>query len=49
VVVEHDVPLVRRLADRIVVMAGGRILADGSPDEVTSDPAVVGTYFGVAK
>ncbi|MEX2555949.1 MAG: ATP-binding cassette domain-containing protein [Actinomycetota bacterium] len=48
VVVEHDIPLVRRLADRIVVMAGGRILADGSPDDVTSDPAVVGVYFGVA-
>jgi ABC-type branched-subunit amino acid transport system ATPase component/ABC-type branched-subunit amino acid transport system permease subunit len=47
VIVEHDIPLVRRLADRIVVMTAGRILADGSPDDVTADPAVVGAYFGV--
>ena len=46
VVVEHDVPLVRRLADRIVVMAEGRVLADGAADKVTSDPAVVEAYFG---
>jgi ABC-type branched-subunit amino acid transport system ATPase component len=40
VLVEHDLPLVWGLADRIVVMEEGRIVADGRPSEVRDHPAV---------
>ena len=45
-VVEHDLPLVRDVADRVVAMDQGRVLATGSPDAVLSDPAVVAAYIG---
>ncbi len=38
--VEHDLDLVWRIADRIVVMERGRIVAQGAPDAVADDPAV---------
>jgi branched-chain amino acid transport system ATP-binding protein len=46
VVVEHDVPLVTRVADRIVAMDQGAVIADGPPNEVLSDPLVVASYLG---
>jgi branched-chain amino acid transport system ATP-binding protein len=46
VVVEHDVPLVTRVADRIVAMDQGAVIADGPPSEVLSDAAVVASYLG---
>jgi branched-chain amino acid transport system ATP-binding protein len=46
IVVEHDVPLVTRVADRIVAMDQGAVIADGPPDEVLSDPLVVASYLG---
>ncbi len=45
-VVEHDVPLVTGVADRIVAMDQGAVIADGLPDEVLSDGAVVASYLG---
>ena len=45
-VVEHNLRLVRRIADRVVVMESGRPIASGSPDEVAADPAVRGAYLG---
>ena len=45
-VVEHDVPLVTGVADRIVAMDQGVVIADGLPDEVLSDGAVVASYLG---
>jgi branched-chain amino acid transport system ATP-binding protein len=47
VVVEHDIPLVRAVADRIVAMDSGAVIADGSPDEVLSHPDVITSYLGV--
>ena len=46
VVVEHDVPLVTRVADRIIAMDQGAVIADGPPTEVLSDGAVVASYLG---
>ncbi|WP_131106574.1 ABC transporter ATP-binding protein [Ornithinimicrobium sufpigmenti] len=44
--VEHDMHMVRHIADWVVVMAEGRIVAEGPPDEVMRDPAVVDAYLG---
>jgi ABC-type branched-subunit amino acid transport system ATPase component/ABC-type branched-subunit amino acid transport system permease subunit len=46
VVVEHDLPLVREVADRVVAMDQGRVLAVGGPAAVLADPAVVAAYIG---
>jgi ABC-type branched-subunit amino acid transport system ATPase component len=46
VVVSHEIPVVRRHADHVVIMAQGTILAAGSPDEVLRDPRVIETYIG---
>jgi ABC-type branched-subunit amino acid transport system ATPase component len=45
-VVEHNLAVVRRLADRIVVLDAGRVIADGSPDSVAADDAVRAAYLG---
>ncbi len=44
--VEHDMAAVFALADRLTVMAGGRVIASGAPDEVRADPAVRRAYLG---
>ena len=44
--VEHDMHMVRHIADWVVVMAEGRIVAEGPPDVVMADPAVVDAYLG---
>jgi branched-chain amino acid transport system ATP-binding protein len=46
VVVEHDMDVVFRLADRITVLHEGRVLADGTPNEVRGDRTVNEVYLG---
>jgi neutral amino acid transport system ATP-binding protein len=44
--VEHDMHMVRHIADWVVVMAEGRIVAEGDPYSVMRDPAVIDAYLG---
>jgi neutral amino acid transport system ATP-binding protein len=44
--VEHDMEVVMGHSDRVVVMAQGRVIADGAPDEVRTDQAVIDAYLG---
>jgi ABC-type branched-subunit amino acid transport system ATPase component len=44
--IEHDMDVVFRFASRIIVMVGGRILVEGTPDEVGRDPRVREVYLG---
>ncbi|MEN3272185.1 MAG: hypothetical protein V7636_946, partial [Actinomycetota bacterium] len=47
-VIEHDMPLVTSVADRLVAMDQGRVIAEGDPDEVLRHPAVVASYLGTS-
>jgi branched-chain amino acid transport system ATP-binding protein/branched-chain amino acid transport system permease protein len=48
-VVEHNLEVVRRLADRVVVLDAGRVIADGPPDAVAADERVRAAYLGARR
>ena len=44
--VEHDMDMVHDISDWVVVMAEGRIIAEGTPDDISRNPAVIDAYLG---
>jgi branched-chain amino acid transport system ATP-binding protein len=44
--VEHDVAMVRKISDWVIVMAEGKIVAEGLPDQVLKESAVIDAYLG---
>jgi branched-chain amino acid transport system ATP-binding protein len=49
VFIEHDMGLVFRFAERITVMVGGKVLTEGTPDEIAADKRVKEVYLGEAE
>ncbi len=45
-VIEHDLPLLTSVSDRMIAMDLGQVIAQGTPDEVVHDPVVVASYLG---
>jgi branched-chain amino acid transport system ATP-binding protein len=49
VLIEHDMRVVFNLADRITVLAEGKLLAEGTPNEIAENPVVQAAYLGSAE
>jgi len=45
-IVEHDIVLIAQICDRVYALESGRVIADGDPRSVLSDPRVVASYLG---
>jgi branched-chain amino acid transport system ATP-binding protein len=45
-VIEHDMPMISTISDRLVALELGRVIAEGPPHEVLAHPAVIASYLG---
>ena len=48
VVIEHDIPLVSSISDRLVALDMGQVIATGQPDDVLAHPQVIESYLGTS-
>ena len=48
-IVEHDMPLLMGLCDRVYALEAGTVIAEGTPDEIRHDPKVVTSYLGTTE
>ncbi|MHB8464685.1 MAG: ABC transporter permease subunit [Acidimicrobiales bacterium] len=46
IIVEHDMPLLMGLCDRVYAMAEGQVIAEGTPEEIRHNPSVIASYLG---
>ena len=46
VVIEHDMPLIMGISDRVYCLEAGQVIAEGTPTAVRDDPLVVASYLG---
>ena len=44
--IEHDMPLVMSISDRVYCLEAGQVIAEGPPSEVREDPRVIASYLG---
>ena len=45
-VIEHDMPLIMSISDRVYCLEAGKVIAEGEPDAVRNDPLVIASYLG---
>lgn len=45
-IIEHDMPLIMSISDRVYCLEAGTVIAEGEPDEVRNDPSVIASYLG---
>jgi ABC-type branched-subunit amino acid transport system ATPase component len=45
-VIEHDMTMLASIADRVIALDRGEVIATGEPDDVLDDPAVIASYLG---
>ena len=46
VIIEHDIPLIMSISKRVYCYAAGSLIAEGTPDQVRNNPAVIAAYLG---
>jgi branched-chain amino acid transport system ATP-binding protein len=44
--IEHDIDLISRLCDPVIVLTNGELLTQGPPEKIKSDPEVIDAYLG---